>query len=212
MKKLSKLLILIICGLLISSCAITDNLKKTLEKNVKDAIETEDTEDNQQDNTTENEDNTVEKAFISGSLTYPSEFIPAMKVCAVNTTSQQETCVQTQMDQNYYEIEVDPGTYYVYADSGNNYVAYYTKCDTYDDAFIPECNSNAGNSNDDWYAQGYICYQDETCKNAFKPLAIVVVDENVMLKPIMQGWYVPCSYDTNTCNDSNFNVWEDFID
>lgn len=59
---------------------------------------------------------------ITGSLAYPSEGIPEnMKVCAVEQTSQAETCTNEQIksqEEPYgvsYKIQVPAGTYLVYA-------------------------------------------------------------------------------------------------
>jgi len=55
------------------------------------------------------------QATISGKLAYPSSSNPAQKVCAVDTTTKKETCVETQSGDNTYELKVEPGSYYVYA-------------------------------------------------------------------------------------------------
>ncbi|MBW7955895.1 hypothetical protein H3C66_04140 [Patescibacteria group bacterium] len=57
---------------------------------------------------------TNEVGFIQGSLSFPSEVLPPQKICAVNTTSQLETCVE-QRQGSSYKIEVPAGTYHVYA-------------------------------------------------------------------------------------------------
>lgn len=50
---------------------------------------------------------------IKGNLSYPSEFIPAMRVAAFSLTNGKAYFVDTAKDQNVYSIDVPPGTYYV---------------------------------------------------------------------------------------------------
>ncbi|HEX7017314.1 MAG TPA: hypothetical protein VF209_00170 [Patescibacteria group bacterium] len=64
----------------------------------------------------------IKTGFITGSLSFPSEEIPAdMKVCAVNQQSQTETCTTDHIETEEepyglsYRIEVPEGTYTVYA-------------------------------------------------------------------------------------------------
>ncbi|MBD3362759.1 hypothetical protein GF362_03500 [Candidatus Dojkabacteria bacterium] len=168
-----------------------------------------------------------EGATIAGSVSYPSENLPAMEVCAVNTADEEEICTHTEEGESEYSITVDPGKYLVYAvykyeadcneeDSAcGSTKAYYTKCDTYDDSFIPECNPNAGPPEDNgkWNKVGFICYEDAVCKAAFTPLAISVESgESIKLKKIVQGWYIPCNHDTEMCSDPEFDVWADYLE
>lgn len=59
---------------------------------------------------------------ISGSISYPNEEVPNLKVCALNVTSNQETCTTTILKNSTYttgtgyEIEVPVGIYHVYAE------------------------------------------------------------------------------------------------
>lgn len=52
---------------------------------------------------------------IQGTLIYPSDFIPAQKVCAVNIQTKKMLCVETKQDQKTYSLEVPTGTYNVFA-------------------------------------------------------------------------------------------------
>ena len=67
---------------------------------------------------------------IAGSLSYPSDYIPAdMQVCAEETSSKEVTC-KGGFKQSDYELELPAGTYQVYArtdDYGSGYRAYYNE-------------------------------------------------------------------------------------
>jgi len=162
-------------------------------------------------NTSSTANQESKKAVIKGTLSYPSNGIPTMKVCAVNTMSKEETCVNNSKDS--YSITVNPGSYLIYSKVKDGKIkAYYTKCDTYDNKFIPECNSNANDRSVDWNHSSFICYEDNTCKSAFTPLKITVkANDNISLKRMEQGWYIPCSHDNETCNNANFDVWADYL-
>lgn len=71
---------------------------------------------------------------ISGSVSFPSEGIPQMEVCAEDTTTKETICTtEIQEDNSYssgmgYVLEVPAGTYYVYAKLPNDsYKAYYNE-------------------------------------------------------------------------------------
>lgn len=164
----------------------------------------------------EHENNAIktEKGTIEGGLSYPGEFVPSLKVCAVDTQSKEETCIQTEEKQPTYSLTVTPGTYLVYsAMIDNTNKVYYTVCDTYPNSQEdPRCNSNYREDGSDWYQEDFICYEDAACKAAFTPLAVTVEDQqSLTLKTISQGWAIPCSYDADVCNDPNFDVWSDYI-
>ena len=81
--------------------------------------------------------------IIGGSLSYPSDFIPEMGVCAKNKKTKEEFCPYEMIeDEKYkygfgYSMEIPAGTYSVYAqltdpksigaELGKNYKAYYSK-------------------------------------------------------------------------------------
>lgn len=50
---------------------------------------------------------------ITGKLSYPSEFIPPLRVAAFSLTDGNAYFVDTAKNQSTYSIEVPPGTYYV---------------------------------------------------------------------------------------------------
>lgn len=54
-------------------------------------------------------------ASITGKLSYPSEFMPAQRVCALNTKDDAEYCQETLPGTTAYVINVPPGDYWVYA-------------------------------------------------------------------------------------------------
>ena len=86
------------------------------------------------------------------------------------------------------------------------------QCDTYDNKLLSECNPNAGDSSVDWNHSSFICYEDSTCKSAFTPLKITVKSsDNITLKRMEQGWYIPCSRGSEICNDSSFDVWSAYL-
>lgn len=54
---------------------------------------------------------------LSGEVGYPSDWIPNMKICRVNTNNKQETCQTLPSSEQTYEYEIDlpsPGSYWVY--------------------------------------------------------------------------------------------------
>jgi hypothetical protein len=66
------------------------------------------------------------KGFVTGQLSYPSEGIPPMEVCAKNLFTDQETCVQTKVNQSEYKIELPSSKYYIYA-KARGITAYYSE-------------------------------------------------------------------------------------
>lgn len=79
---------------------------------------------------------------IQGTLSYPSEGIPDnMQVCAETLHQAQIKCVQGQ--NSVYSLEVDPGTYFVYAYLPDNPTlkAYYSEFVTC--GLMAECPSHA---------------------------------------------------------------------
>ena len=103
-------------------------------KSEKDTEE-EDTTTEEDSDTTEDsqEDPTPANGYIKGSLGYPSEYIPEMKVCAEDTTTGNSKCIDTAQNQQQYQLEVAPGSYYVYAmlsdgqGAFEDYKAYYSE-------------------------------------------------------------------------------------
>lgn len=70
---------------------------------------------------------------IEGTLSYPSDYIPALRVCAKNIKNNSQRCIQTQKNQKPYKIEIPPGTYHVYASvtiAGQTDTAYYSRAVT----------------------------------------------------------------------------------
>gem|GEM_PF-5328794 len=80
------------------------------------------------------------KGYIEGSLTYPSDFIPYYKVCAINTKDGKSTCTETIIKDSKrykygqgYKIAVNEGTYNVEFLTKNNqygkgYYTYASSC------------------------------------------------------------------------------------
>lgn len=78
---------------------------------------------------------TEETGAIEGSLSFPSEGIPEdMFVCAETLQGQQVVCTSEHVQDSKYQygegyiLEINPGTYYVYAQlPDDDYKAYYTE-------------------------------------------------------------------------------------
>lgn len=96
----------------------------------------EDEEESEDESTTPEEDTEIpQTATISGSVSYPSEYIPdTMTVCAENAFTYEEYCSESLIeDDSYvygygYALTVPAGSYYVYAvvpDLDPEYKAYY---------------------------------------------------------------------------------------
>ncbi len=129
-------------------------------------------EENQPGPGTDGEEDQFEEELlgrISGSLGYPSEFLPAQVVCAETLTGVEVDCITTLDGQSVYELEVPPGEYYVYAelkkDMGgalDSYRAYYNvfvecglsvECDSHENIVVKvESDSDTTGVNPvDWY-------------------------------------------------------------
>lgn len=52
---------------------------------------------------------------VAGTLAYPSEVLPAQRVCALNVVDEKEYCLQTTEGESSYAIPVPEGEYQVYA-------------------------------------------------------------------------------------------------
>jgi len=78
---------------------------------------------------------TPKSGYISGTVSYPSEYIPeGIIVCAESDLTVDDSCTDditaSEMSGYTYNLEVPPGSYYVYSfdpESGDGYQAYYTK-------------------------------------------------------------------------------------
>ncbi|KAA3648085.1 MAG: hypothetical protein DWQ07_03575 [Chloroflexi bacterium] len=100
---------------------------------------------------------------ISGSLSYPSEFIPPMVVVAYDVNSQDYYLVTTEQNQGTYTIEVPPGVYHVYS---------YVEGDNYSGA----------------YNMAVLCGLDVSCTDA--TMIEVIVGNNLNVTGIDPGdWY-----------------------
>ena len=70
---------------------------------------------------------------IEGTLSYPSDYIPALRVCAKNISNNSQRCIQIKKNQKQYKIEVPAGTYHVSASvtiAGQSDTAYYSRAVT----------------------------------------------------------------------------------
>ena len=121
----------------------------------------------------EQEEEIIENATISGSVSYPSEYIPeTMIVCAENNLTAEEYCSEGLIEDNSYmygygyELSVPAGAYYVYAivpDFDPNYKAYYNEyvtcglsveCESHDPILVTLLPGQSATEIDpmDWYA------------------------------------------------------------
>jgi hypothetical protein len=85
---------------------------------------------------TENITTEIQNGIITGSLSYPSEFMPNLETCAVNIQTAESYCTyQMIQGPNFtysygYQIEIPPGSYQVYTkinDQYETYKSYYSK-------------------------------------------------------------------------------------
>lgn len=77
---------------------------------------------------------TDEQGTLTGSLSFPSEVIPEMRICAVNVTTEEEICTDENINDAQYQygkgyiLDVPAGDYQVYAKIPNDpYQAYYSE-------------------------------------------------------------------------------------
>lgn len=83
---------------------------------------------------TPNPPETTETGTITGSLSFPSEVMPPMVICAETTDSEEEFCTEEILTDDIYtngsgyELNVPTGEYHVYASLPNDpYRAYYSE-------------------------------------------------------------------------------------
>ena len=88
------------------------------------------TEDAADDSSVDSADAAPKPGKITGSLSYPSDYIPDdMQVCAEDTTSKEVTCKGGFKDDSF-EMELPAGTYHVWArtdEAAAGYRAYYNE-------------------------------------------------------------------------------------
>lgn len=84
----------------------------------------------------ENQATTIQTGIITGSLSYPSEYMPNLETCAVNIQTDESYCTYQMIqgpNYNYgygYQIQTPPGSYQVYSkinDQFETYRAYYSQ-------------------------------------------------------------------------------------
>src|SRR3989344_3847915 len=76
-----------------------------------------------------------EVGIIEGSLSYPSDFIPPMKICSENISTKKQYCTTEHIDDSKYKygqgykISVSAGKYYVFAttERTGDYRAYFSQ-------------------------------------------------------------------------------------
>lgn len=159
-------------------------------------------------------------SVIIGDLGFPSHGVPKLQLCAVNVNDADDRyCVVTRPPQFAYSISVPAGDYYVIANSdytGESQfsIAYHTYCDTFDDVWgNDECSGQEnGEGASRWSTPGFICYEDEQCKNAYTPVVVSANSEKPVQANILFGWYVK-NYliDPNDPNSAYDKYWEKYI-
>lgn len=141
-----------------------------LQDEIDDLQSSSESEDDTSDDTDDSDEEvSEEKGYIKGSLGYPSEYIPEMKVYAQNLNTDITYSVATSTNQQQYQLEVPAGSYYVYAmlvDAGEtsfeSYRAYYSEfvtcgmsvdCDSHDPITVTVASSETKTGIDpiDWY-------------------------------------------------------------
>lgn len=127
----------------------------------------------------------VPQSFIQGNVGYPSEFVPAMKICAVHTTSSKETCINKSENQQSYKVAVDPGSYRVYAQIQGqpDRVAFSTQEDAKGHAIQ--------GGQPEWQNEGFVCHTNTACTAWFKPAVISIAVGATKTASIGEGWYLP---------------------
>ena len=106
---------------------------------------------------------------ISGTLSYPSEYLPAQLVCAIDLKNGEEYCQQTTAGETDYDIPAPAGEYWVYAslvDDATGKKAYYSEfvlcglkaeCKDHTPVTVAvESGKLAAADPQDWYAAGQI--------------------------------------------------------
>jgi hypothetical protein len=96
-----------------------------------------------------------------GSLSYLSEFIPAYRVCTVDSATMAETCTVSERGQRNYSIGVEPGDYFAKAVSIEfddwREIVYYTHCDAKNKPNI--CDNRTWDSDT-------VCFNHSDCKKS----------------------------------------------
>jgi hypothetical protein len=121
----------------------TNGTEETEEQENESYENDEDDEDDQDDeDEDEDEETQVTSGYITGQVGYPSEYIPDQKVCAYNistgyTYCQNKVFAGSDYSNNTYTMELDEGSYQVYAmllepieggaDITTDYKAYYSE-------------------------------------------------------------------------------------
>lgn len=149
------------------------------------------------------------EGLISGSVGYPSDGIPDLKICAINTKTRESICTDNPKNTNRYSIEVPVGSYYVYATVVNSdFTAYHIDCD----ASPSSCD---GRQARDWHFCDFNCSQDEACRAYYRPRKVVVSLNNSPKEVnILQGWYA--FFGDGNCNSkpsvsNSIENWGRFI-
>jgi hypothetical protein len=59
-------------------------------------------------------DTKISTGTVKGSVSYPSDRIPAQTICLLEVTTKKETCLNSKLDQAKYELQVSTGKYQAY--------------------------------------------------------------------------------------------------
>lgn len=117
----------------------------------------------------------VYEGSIEGSLSYPSDYIPPLQICAENTRTKETICTlemirSAQYVHGYgYVLSMPAGSYYVYAQTVDE-------------------NGNPDSEQRSYYSQFVLCGMEYTCKS-HTPI-VVKVEGGDVLKAIDPGdWY-----------------------
>ncbi len=126
--------------------------------------------------------------IIKGATSYPSDFIPAQKLCATNIETRQQHCTETEEEQGSYEIKVPPGNYIVSATLCSSYSS------TFDClSFEPVDEYSEGN----FFTQASECQFEVDCfdRNNITPL-ILSIQRGEIVSDVKIDWYQKIPFST----------------
>ena len=122
--------------------------------------------------------NNIQLGSIEGNIIYPSDYIPAHKICAEEISNKQSYCIELPQNQNTYSLSVPQGTYRVYALACSQQYSSNTVCqDTYMERQA-------------FYTDHSVCGFTYECSQATTGQPIPVqIEPDTKVKEINPDWY-----------------------